>query len=275
MRIPTGSRCAMPALAEFTAPVLVVLGIAFLASPAAAQPKDVKNVVVYRESGRYAGWPANDGIWSWGNEILVGFERGYFKFSDNRHSIDWDRPAEHVLARSLDGGETWELEHPESLKPSPGALVAKVHTEPGGKALTDCPDAIDFTNPNFAFSVRMEDVNVGPSRFYYSYDRGKNWKDPFRLPNFGQKGIAARTDYLVNGPHDLTMFLTAAKSNRQEGRIICVRTRDGGRSWQMLGFGGPEPGGDDFAIMPSSARLGSHTLLTAIRHPGWIELYRS
>ncbi len=79
----------------------------------------VKNIVVYREPGRYAGWPANHGIWTWGNEIVVGFESGFFQFSETRHSIDWDRPAQHLLARSTDGGETWSIEHPESLKPPP------------------------------------------------------------------------------------------------------------------------------------------------------------
>ena len=235
----------------------------------------VKNLVVYRESGRYAGWPANHGIWSWGNEIVVGFESGYFHFSETRHSIDWDRPAQHLLARSKDGGETWSIEHPESLKPPPNAAVAKVHTELGGKEATDCPGFIDFTNPGFAFTLRMEDVNAGPSRFYYSYDRAKTWQGPFRLPDFGQKGIAARTDYLVNGTHDMTAMLTAAKSNGREGRVICVRTEDGGKSWRMLGFVGPEPEETDFAIMPSSVRLSSNSILTAVRHKASIELYRS
>lgn len=237
--------------------------------------KVIKNAVVYRESGRYAGWPANHGIWQWGNEILVGFEAGYFKFSETRHSIDWDRPAEHLLARSLDGGATWHIEHPLSLRAPNGAKVANVPTEPGGKQPIDCPGGINFTDPNFALTARMEDVDVGPSRFYYSYDRGKNWQGPFRLPNFGQKGIAARTDYLVNGPHDLTMFLTAAKSNSKEGRVICVRTRDGGKTWKLVSFVGPEPPQNDKALMPSTVRLSPTVLLTAIRHTSWIELYRS
>jgi photosystem II stability/assembly factor-like uncharacterized protein len=235
----------------------------------------IKNLVVYRESGRYAGWPANHGIWSWGNEIVVGFEAGYFHFSETRHSIDWDRPAQHLLARTKDGGETWSIEHPESLKPPPNAVVAKVHTEPGGKEVTDCPGSIDFTNPDFAFTLRLEDVNVGPSRFYYSYDRAKTWHGPFRLPSFGQKGIAARTDYLVKGTHDMTAMVTAAKSNGREGRVICVRTQDGGKTWKMLGFIGPEPDEKEFAIMPSSVRLSPNSILTAIRHTGSIELYRS
>ncbi|HZS53792.1 MAG TPA: sialidase family protein [Bryobacteraceae bacterium] len=235
----------------------------------------IKNVIVYRESGRYGGWPANHGIWQWGNEILVGFEAGYFKYNEKRHSIDWDRPAKHLLARSLDGGETWHIEHPLSLRAPDGTKQANVPTEPGGKQAVDCPGGINFADPNFALTARMEDVDIGPSRFYYSYDRGKTWQGPFRIPNFGQKGIAARTDYLVNGPHDLTMFLTAAKSNGKEGRVICVRTRDGGKTWNMVSFVGPEPPESDKALMPSTVRLAPHTLLTAIRHTSWIELYRS
>lgn len=109
-----------------TFPGLLLLCGASLSIAAPPAVEGVRNVVVYREIGRYGGWPANHGIWIWGNEILVGFERGYFKFNNSTHSIDWDRPAEHVLARSLDGGETWTLEHPESLRPPPHALVAHV-----------------------------------------------------------------------------------------------------------------------------------------------------
>jgi hypothetical protein len=234
-----------------------------------------KHVVVYREPGRYGGWPANHGIWIWGNEIVVGFEAGYFKYNEKTHSIDWDRPAQHLLARSEDGGESWKIEHPISLKAPDGVKQANVPVEPGGKQPVDCPGGIDFSNPNFAFTARMEGVDIGPSRFYYSYDRGSTWQGPFRMPNFGQKGIAARTDYLVNGKHDATLFLTAAKSNGKEGRVICVRTRDGGKTWKFSSFVGPEPGENDMAIMPSSVRLSPDVILTAIRHPGWIDLYRS
>jgi hypothetical protein len=104
--------------------LLLFCGVSLLIIAAPAV-EGVRNVVVYRETGRYGGWPANHGIWSWDNEILVGFERGYFKYSDSRHSIDWDRPAEHVLARSLDGGETWTLEHPASLRPASQRLSGR------------------------------------------------------------------------------------------------------------------------------------------------------
>jgi hypothetical protein len=252
--------------------MLGCLWLAPLFSAETAAP--ARNVIVFKEAGRFGGWPANHGIWSWGNEILVGFEVGYFRNTERGHAIDYTKPAAHVLARSLDGGQTWTIEKPEGLKPPPGARQAGVPTEEGRPA-TDCPGNIDFTAPGFALTARMADINVGPSRFYYSYDKGKTWNGPFRIPDFGQPGIAARTDYLVNGKRDLTMFLTAAKANKREGRVICVRTKDGGKTWNFEGFVGPEPEGDDFAIMPSSVRLSPTTILTAIRHRPFIDAYRS
>jgi hypothetical protein len=59
-----------------------------------------QHVRVYAEPGRFGGWPANHGIWSWGDEILVGFSAGYHKDNGpNRHAIDHDKPEEHLLAR--------------------------------------------------------------------------------------------------------------------------------------------------------------------------------
>ena len=66
-----------------------------------------QHVKVYYQPGRFGGWPANHGIWAWGNEILVGFSAGDYKdLGLERHNIDRDKPESHLLARSLDGGET-------------------------------------------------------------------------------------------------------------------------------------------------------------------------
>jgi len=71
-----------------------------------------RHVKVYFERGRFGGWPANHGIWIWGDEILVGFSKGYYKDLGDRHHIDREKPEAHMLARSLDGGETWVVEDP-------------------------------------------------------------------------------------------------------------------------------------------------------------------
>jgi hypothetical protein len=245
------------------------------------QKLEVEHVMVYHKPGRFGGWPANHGIWSWGDEILVGFSAGWYKdLGPERHAIDRDKPEEHLLARSLDGGRTWTIEDPAEH----GALI------PVGKALhgvpppnrkerpwRDCPGGIDFTHPDFVLTARMTDTNSGPSRFYTSIDRGHHWDGPFRLPLFSQKGIAARTDYLVNGKNDCMLFLTAAKQDGREGRPLCVRTTDGARTWHFVSWIGAEPTG--YSIMPATVRLGPKELLTAIRRrdapKAWIEAYRS
>jgi len=244
---------------------------------AGATPAEIRHLAVYKQPGRYGGWPANHGIWSWGNEIVVGFEAGYFKQGLSMHTIDYDRPAEHLLARSKDGGESWTIEKPASLRPPPGIKQAGVPVETGDKPAVPCPGGIPFTHPDFCMAWRMADIHVGPSRFTYSTDRGRNWSGPFQVPDFGTPGIAARTDYLVTGPASCLVFLTAAKTDRREGRVLCARTGDEGKSWQFAGWVTPEPKG--FAIMPSSVRVNGDAILTAVRvkdpSGDWIDLYRS
>lgn len=244
-------------------------------SAAAVQAEHVN---VYAVPGRFGGWPANHGMWAWGDELLVGFEAGHFRSyqgEGREHSIDYGKPAEHLLARSLDGGQSWKLEKPASLLPPEGTKQAGVPTEPGGKPATACPGGLPLTAPGFALTARMADIHVGPSRLYWSKDKGKNWAGPFTIDNFGFAGIAARTDYLVDDKKTVTLFLTAAKANRKEGRVICVRSSDAGKSFQLVGSVCPDPEGNDFAIMPSSLRLKDGSLLCTLRRRQYIASYRS
>jgi BNR repeat-like domain len=234
-----------------------------------ASAADVKNVLVYKESGRFGGWPANHGIWAWNNEIVVGFSAAYFKKMPlDRHQYDNTKPEEPRLARSLDGGETWTIEAPKSLLPP----------EQGGAALVDLKEPIDFSNPNFAMTIRYVDKDKGASRLFYSTDRGKTWKGPYNFPMLGLPGVLARTDYVIEGKRQALVFLTASKANGKEGRLFCARTTDGGLHWNLVSWIGDEPEG--FRIMPSTVRFPNGDLLTAARSHGpseanWIDLYRS
>jgi hypothetical protein len=264
--------------------VMILAAAGGLSAPAAAQDVAALHVMVYHQKGRFGGWPANHGIWSWGDEILVGFSAGYHKDrGPTLHNIDHDMPEEHLLARSKDGGKSWSIENPAKQGVLIGTAGMRHGTLPKEYKESDpsaCPGGIDFTHPDFAMTCRMAGVHTGVSRFYYSYDRGQTWKGPFHLPLFGQKGIAARTDYLVNGKSDCMLFLTASKSNNREGRPICARTTDGGKTWKFVSHIGPEPQG--YAIMPSTVRLGPKQLLTTIRRwendakrKSWIEAWAS
>ncbi len=262
---------------------VLVSGAAFGADLVSVPAENVEHVKVYYEKGRFGGWPANHGAWNWGDEILVGFTDGVYKNLNDRHHIDREQPENHYLARSMDGGVTWTISDPgkqgDLLIGDGGFLHGIVRTDVKIPELRDCPGGVPFTDPNFVMTVRTNNIDAGESRFWYSTDRGKDWEGPFRLPNFGFKGTAARTDYIVEGPNRCTLFLTAAKKDGEEGRLICVRTLDGGKSWKLISRIGPEMP-DGFVIMPASVKLDEDSYyVTARVHEGdtkrWISAYRS
>lgn len=253
----------------------------------------MKHVEVYRETGRYAGWPANYGIWSWGNEVVVCFTVGYMKEEiSGFHPRDANRSFYTVQARSQDGGESWKVIPMTCKVPGNKSLSADEHVKSdlgiGDTAdlentPIDCP-GIDFTNPDLAIMCARSGLSDGAeSWFYFSLDRCYSWNGPFKLPGFGLRGIAARTDYLVADQNTCTFFLTAAKSNGKEGRVFCAQTTDGGKTFDFQSMIGEEP--DGFDIMPASLRLPDSRLLVAVRCRGnkpdfaqalnWIDLYAS
>jgi hypothetical protein len=248
----------------------------------------MQNVVVYHESGRFAGWPANYGIWNWDQEIVVGFTVGYFDpHKVGTHACDPNRPFTPMQARSMDGGQTWQV-IPTPCK-TPGGLgmsadehvvshlkVESVIDQPG--ALLDPPGGINFMHPDFALMCGRTGLHSGSrSWFYVSYDRCHTWLGPYALPMFDQLGVSARSAYIVDDAYTCTLFLSVTKTNGKEGRVICVRTSDGGASFQQRSVIVPDPSG--YAIMPACLRLEDGSILAAIRcsgdPTGYIELYRS
>ncbi len=221
---------------------------------------EVIHGIIYYEDGRFAGWPANHGIWSWNNEILVGFVAADHE-EKSGHTYN-QNTARDKYARSKDGGQTWTIEDAHE-KGQTGWRYNNQLPEDKVEQLVDLSTSINFKHPDLALTFLRATNNIGPSHFYYSYDRGNTWDGPFSLPNLGTNGIATRTDYIIDNEDELTAFFTIAKSNDREGRILCARTTDGGLNWEKVSFVGPEPEG--FDIMSSSVRLSSSKILTVIR----------
>ena len=235
----------------------------------------MEHVTIYREPGRYAGWPANYGIWAWGDEIVVGFTAGYHDPAGGFHARDRNRPFVAMQARSLDGGRSWAVGPTPCRTPGGRGLSADEHVQPElwtlaaieqglEDAPTPCPGGVDFTHPDFALMCGRTGLKAGArSWFYTSTDRCRSWQGPYSLPMFGFTGIAARTDYLVSGPSTCTLFLTAAKADGEEGRSSAPARPTAGRRSTCCPAIGPEPSG--FAIMPASLRLSPTRILCAVR----------
>jgi len=251
----------------------------------------MRQVTVFREAGRFAGWPANYGMWRWGDEIVVGFTVGAHKTVERGHAIDKSQPVINMQARSLDRGATWRLEEFSGARPGGRGLSADEHMNEGlrlAEVMRETtaaipPEPLDFQHPDFALMVARTGLARGVFSFFYvSSDRCRSWAGPYRLPLFGTPGIAARTDYLVQSEASALLFLSANKGDGEEGKTICVRTDDGGQSFQQLSeVGGEDQGEGDFAIMPATIQLPAGRLLCALRCRkgargfSWMDLYAS
>jgi hypothetical protein len=236
--------------------------------------KAIRHVVVHQRPGHFAGWPANNGIWIWQDEILVGFTLGHYKVTGKTHAIDRDRPVRAVLARSLDGGETWNLEDPEHFVGDGGTPVRS-------------PGDVDFTNPNLTIRVGgPPPFHQEGSTFFSSRDRGKTWQGPFLFSGLEKFETTSRTDYLIDGSRGAFLFMSAKQSGIRAGdhqdRAFVARTHDGGKTFAFLSWITREP---DTArsVMPSSVRLSKDEIVTALRRRrdgsdgsrNWIDLYAS
>lgn len=222
---------------------------------------DVKHIKVYYEPGRYGGWPANNGIWIWGNEILVGFSKGYYKDLGIKHNLDRDKEVIQVLARSKDGGETWNIEDPGKNGLVPITEFGVQRKDIAVTKPKKLATLMDLTHPDFAFTARTGKNNE--SSFWYSLDRGHQWSGPYEFPDFDGRGTLARTDYLVDSKTDATLFLTLPKKDGKEGYVACVKTSNGGRTWNLASWLGNEP--DGYSIMPASVRLSKNEILVTTR----------
>ncbi|MCP4639016.1 MAG: exo-alpha-sialidase [bacterium] len=244
-------------------PVLMLV-LTIATTTMAQEAVDARHYVAAIEEDRFHGWPANNGAWQWGNEILVGYTQGDYDKSDG-HNIKGIQ--ESKFARSLDGGETWSMFDPDNFLDDDN-----IKWKPKGKTLLDTP--IDFAHDGFAMRVFATGYhgNDDPAGgFYYSYDRGATWKGPHFLGDLNEheelkgKVLTPRTDYIVTGPRSCFIFITVNLNvEERTSRIACIKTEDGGLTLQFVTWITPLTP-EYRAIMPQTIRLSNGDYLLSFR----------
>ena len=225
----------------------------------------VRHTIVAVEKGRYHGWPANNGIWSWGNEILVGFTQGDY-VQKTGHSIEGAQ--ENHLARSLDGGKSWRAYRPEGY-----FRDGNLRFRGAGKARLKEP--LNFLDPGLVvrvFSQGYHGTEDPEGGFFTSHDRGESWRGPWCFHDLHEheelKGrhLSARTAYLSMGERECLFFISAKPPVETESgnRVGCMRTVDGGLSFEFLSWVTPEPK-EEIAIMPQAVQLSEDRFVLAYR----------
>jgi len=244
--------------------VLIALAVIFNCSSPKQQPTDFIHYIVAIEKDKFHGWPANNGAWSWGDEILVGFTQADYKVRDG-HNLEGIQ--ESKLARSMDGGETWEVFDPENFLDD-----ENIKWRPSGKK--NLAEPVDFTHDGFAMRIFAtgyhgnDDPDAG---FYYSYNRGKTWNGPYFLGDIGNhkelkgKVLTPRTDYIVLSENECFVFISANEpSAGKNSRVAVIKTENGGLSFDFVTWVTPETE-KSHAIMPSTVQLSPSKFLLTYR----------
>ncbi|MBE0654664.1 MAG: exo-alpha-sialidase [Bacteroidales bacterium] len=196
-----------------------------------------EHVIVYHQEGRFAGWPANNGVWKFGeNEILVGFTEAEYKLGDGHNATE---PYRSWLAKSEDGGQTWTTWDPENYVGDFGDLPE----------LKNLVEPIHFENEGFAMrivGIAYHGCEDPRAHFFYSYDKGASWKGPFgfgdlvnhpELKKYGLNELTPRTDYLVTGQNECLVFMAERKlGSFGSDRLFCIKTEDGGKTFSFQGW---------------------------------------
>jgi hypothetical protein len=264
MRLPGRASLTCKTILVSFMMLLVMMAEAQLTLNDSNEDSEIKLVKVFYEKGKFGGWPANWGMWNWGKEILVGYSMADHKDTTG-HNYD-PKTSLTKFSRSLDGGLTWKMEDAYESGITESTWENNLHER--SKKPTSLQSSVDFKQKDFAFSFRMRNAIDGGTSFYYSYNRGKNWKGPYDLkvefPGRKPAGIVSRTDYIIEGKNQMTAFLTVGfrEGDKNWREVACVRTTDGGKSWKHISWIGPEGLN---SIMPASLRLGPNKLLTIIR----------
>lgn len=239
-----------------------------------APVEDVKHTVVYYEPGKFAGWPANGGLWIWGNEILVCYEVGDYLLRKDHHAFNPDSPMLTAFARSQDGGLTWSVEEHSNVT-TPWSIRNDAWVP------NDSPKNLSGLD----FAMKLRDNAI-----WFSGDRGKNWQGPSKL-DIANLTLLSRTNYIPTGEKSALVFLSAREKKKagelkKRNRSLVVETTDGGQTFQFLSWLGDESWFADledkydaYSIMPSAVRLDADHYVCAVREARrrnkWVKIFES
>lgn len=225
----------------------------------------MKHITVFKDSTMYAGWPANHGAWQWGNEFLCGFMRGPHE-KTGMHNIG--HPYEKVQARSLDGGETWNVEIPNI-----DFNASLVTTMRDGDLVVNLPPK-DFIYRFCGVYDTGGETCYQYGGFYASSNRGKRWSDPYELLGLDSvyhddQICTSRTARL-----DDFFFFSVADKNFW-GSDVTFCTKFDGHRFEVIS----QVCNDSYrAVMPAVTKIDS-TIYCALRrrYAGqcWIDLFAS
>jgi len=250
---------------------LLILVIIFIYTPDIFAQNSKANIIshveVFKEEGRFAGWPANHGIWSWGDEILVRFNVGWLEQKGkNKHAYNSGiEGPEYVWARSLDGGVTWKVDERESAESRKKLRDNSLSYTP---SLSEQPR--NFLQPDFALFMRG-------ANWRYSTDRGHSWKGLYTLPE-SDVPLYATNHYLIDGPHSLTSFVEQSNHDSipsEKSPIHVFRTEDAGTNWKLISKIGKTGSEGGYILRPSVVRVSSTEIVVATRRKKRIEIYKS
>lgn len=226
--------------------------------------KDVEHSTVFRDEGRFSGWPYVMGFWeTGGGELIANFLSVDVDYGDPE-SISHDRFGERRARgdggrmgtiRSIDRGRTWT---PPEFDAYPKAV------DDGQEALADLSEwgPFDFLDPNLLVSVRSTNFGTPASRSLVrvSRDAGRSWTPAAQVPLEGLYSLSAMHSTLVRPDGRCLLFLTSTDEGGWNRRPLVYASTDGGAEFHFLSFITPER--DPFAAADgdwtSSYRFGGH-----------------
>jgi len=248
------------------------------------QPGNAIHKIVFSEAGKFAAWPANNGVWVWdGKEILAGFTVGPYEVKSG-HNLG--EPHISLLARSLDGGETWEAYDPENYIGDGDDYQDLMGANGPGEESW----GLDLQDPELALRITGIGYhgNVLPEGgFYFSQDRGHTWKGPFRLSGLESftaldtMELSPRTDYVLAKDGSVQVFISARVPGVfGSDRLFCAQSTDGGMHFTIQSW--VVPLDDPYrAVMSSTVQCSDQKLVSSIRRREigtkrcWVDAYVS